>query len=155
MKARQKKIKVLTKGPVITSKGTICGPILRPFMESLDTILTNISRFNLDIVEVLDNGNEVKLTIFNFDKDNNKKPETIETVKVRKEQFETPAEPTQPINKHMSNKEKRRMEREKAKMTNTQESVEEVVVEEVKEKSVEKVTETPVTNNELDDVVLD
>ena len=70
-----KKIKILTKG-VIHSKGLIYGPVLTPYMETLDNIFTLLAD-GVHIVEVLNDGTELKLDITNFKNDNNFKPEVL------------------------------------------------------------------------------
>lgn len=63
-----KKIKILTSGP-IRAKGLIYGPVLTPFMETEDNIFTLLAA-GVEIVEVLPDGKEVKLSMMNFKNDN-------------------------------------------------------------------------------------
>ena len=67
----KKKIKILTKG-IITVKGFIYGPVLTPYYEDLDTIFEMLST-GIKVVEVLDDGTEVELSIMNFNTDNSSK----------------------------------------------------------------------------------
>lgn len=140
MEIKRKKIKVLNRGLILTSRGMIPGPITTPYMETLDAILIMIARFDNQVVEVLEDGTEFPLTVTNFDKDNNKKEEVIPTVETRKEEPAKEITPTQPMNKHMSNKEKKRLEQEKRKAeeaakaaTKEQEPAKEAPVEEKKD----------------------
>ena len=64
-----KRIKILTSG-VIPVKGFFCGPILTPHRETISNIYRLISA-GINVVEVLDNGSEVKLTMMNYNIDNN------------------------------------------------------------------------------------
>ena len=68
-----KKIKILTSGP-IRAKGLIYGPVLTPFMENEDTIFALLAA-GVDVVEVLPDGKEVKLTVMNFKEDNGFEPD--------------------------------------------------------------------------------
>lgn len=70
MNIMMKKIKILTHGP-IRIKGFINGPVLTPYYEDTDTIFKMITS-GIDIVEVCDNGTEIKLDISNFTLNNNK-----------------------------------------------------------------------------------
>lgn len=86
----QKRIKIFTKG-ILPLKGNITGPILTPYMENVDTIFKLVAA-GINVYEVLDNNNQVKLTIHNFDKDNNEfKPEKVvtddETIPVTKDEI--------------------------------------------------------------------
>ena len=68
MKPMQKKIKVLTSG-IIRVKGYMCGPILTPYFEDIDTICKMLAE-NIKVVEVCDDGTEAVLTISNVGNDN-------------------------------------------------------------------------------------
>lgn len=63
----KKKIKVLSSG-IIRVKGFICGPILTPYYEDFDVIYKMITS-GLDVVEVADDGAEIKLTVSNIGTD--------------------------------------------------------------------------------------
>lgn len=65
-----KKIKILTHG-ILPMNGFICGPILTPYNESIDTIHEMVSK-GIEVVEVTEDGSEVKLTRTNIS--DNKKP---------------------------------------------------------------------------------
>ena len=83
----KKKIKILTKG-VITVKGYISGPVLTPYYEDISTI-GDLLRSGINVVEVLSDGREVKLTIQNFE-DEIDKP--VEKPVEEKPVIETPVE---------------------------------------------------------------
>lgn len=63
----KKKIKILSSG-IIRVKGYICGPVLTPYDEDVDTIYKMLAE-GIDIVEVTDDGREVELTVSNFKDD--------------------------------------------------------------------------------------
>jgi len=88
----KKRIKILTKG-IITVKGFIYGPVLTPYNEDLDTIFKMLST-GVEVVEVLDDGTEVKLDMMNFNADNVVKDEK-KTTSRRSHQAEDnkPSEP--------------------------------------------------------------
>lgn len=60
----KKKIKILTRG-AIRVKGFINGPVLTPYYEDVNTIFAMIVA-GVHIVEVLEDGSEVRLTTTNF-----------------------------------------------------------------------------------------
>ena len=97
----KKKIKVTSRGMVITSRGRVRTPI-GPYLENVKNILAMITRNNATVVEVLPDGKEVTLTIQNFDKDNSKAP-AEENVPVQ--------EPTN--NRQLSRKERKKQEYER------------------------------------------
>ena len=66
----KKKIKILTTG-AIRVKGFINGPVLTPYMEDTATIFAMVSQ-GVKVVEVCNDGSEVRLTTSNFADDNNK-----------------------------------------------------------------------------------
>ena len=84
-KLDKKKIIVKSRGKVLTSRGMCITPIQRPYYEKINQILLMISRYRADVYEILETGEEVKLTAQNFDKDNsikmtdavNNKPFTV------------------------------------------------------------------------------
>ena len=89
----KKKIKILTKG-VITVKGYISGPVLTPYYEDISTI-GDLLRSGINVVEVLSDGREVKLTIQNFEDEIDKpveKPVEEKPVEVAPEVPEVPAD---------------------------------------------------------------
>ena len=97
----KKKIKVTSRGMVITSRGRVRTPI-GPYLENVKNILAMITRNNATVVEVLPDGKEVTLTIQNFDKDNSKAPA----------EEKTPVqEPTN--NRQLSRKERKKQEYER------------------------------------------
>lgn len=140
----RKPIKVLDRKMVLTSRGLVRGPILRPYQEKVDAIFTMLSRYDANIVEVLPNGKEVKLTLQNFNKDNSVEvQEVIPTVEVRKSEPERVIDPNQAIDARMSRKERKRLEHERrikeekeAQASNQQEELkEEVKSEEIKDET--------------------
>lgn len=66
----KKRIKILTTG-AITVKGFINGPVLTPYWEDTATIFSMVSK-GIHVVEVCDDGSEVRLTLNNFADDNSK-----------------------------------------------------------------------------------
>ena len=97
----KKKIKVTSRGMVITSRGRVRTPI-GPYIENVRNILAMITRNNATVVEVLPDGKEVTLTIQNFDKDNSKAP-AEENIPAQ--------EPTN--NRQLSRKERKKQEYER------------------------------------------
>jgi len=73
---KTKNIKILSRTP-IRAKGGIYGPILTPYTEKTSIIFAMITQ-GVDVVEVLKDGTEVKLTTINFDKDNENINNTID-----------------------------------------------------------------------------
>lgn len=69
-KPQTKKIKILSKGIVLTSRGRCRTPILTPYVENVNSILSMLTRDNAKIVEILPDKREVELTIYNFSQDN-------------------------------------------------------------------------------------
>ena len=108
----KKKIKVTSRGMVITSRGRVRTPI-GPYLENVKNILAMITRNNATVVEVLPDGKEVTLTIQNFDKDNSKAP-AEENVPVQgEEKKEAPAEENIPAQEPTNNRQLSRKERKK------------------------------------------
>ena len=108
----KKKIKVTSRGMVITSRGRVRTPI-GPYIENVRNILAMITRNNATVVEVLPDGKEVTLTIQNFDKDNSKAP-AEENVPVQgEEKKEAPAEEKTPVQEPTNNRQLSRKERKK------------------------------------------
>ena len=108
----KKKIKVTSRGMVITSRGRVRTPI-GPYLENVKNILAMITRNNATVVEVLPDGKEVTLTIQNFDKDNSKAP-AEENVPVQgEEKKEAPAEEKTPVQEPTNNRQLSRKERKK------------------------------------------
>jgi len=70
---KTKNIKILSTAPIM-AKGGVYGPILSPYTEQTSTIFAMISK-GVNVVEVLKDGTEIKLTARNFDKDNDIKEE--------------------------------------------------------------------------------
>lgn len=68
MAEKLKRIKILTSGP-IPSRGNIYGPVLTPFYEPVSSIFKFVAS-GIDVVEVLSDGSEVKLTVSNYKNDN-------------------------------------------------------------------------------------
>ena len=86
MAEKVKRIKILTPGP-IPSRGNIYGPVLTPFYETLSSIFRFVAS-GVDVVEVLSDGTEVKLTVSNYKNDN--EVTKINEEKVNNEVTETP-----------------------------------------------------------------
>lgn len=85
IKPTKKKIKILSRGP-IWEKAGVMGPILTPFVESIDAIIRLLAD-GIELVEVLDNGKEVPLTFMNCDTVNDE--DTLEpatTLQIPKEE---------------------------------------------------------------------
>ena len=108
----KKKIKVTSRGMVITSRGRVRTQI-GPYLENVKNILAMITRNNATVVEVLPDGKEVTLTIQNFDKDNSNAP-AEENVPVQgEEKKEAPAEEKTPVQEPTNNRQLSRKERKK------------------------------------------
>jgi hypothetical protein len=91
----KKKIKIYTTG-ILPIKNFLYGPVYTPYMEDTTTLFEMITS-NVDVREVLDNNEELKLTINNFDKDNNiKTPANVDSV-VAKEDKKTKDSSTTPV----------------------------------------------------------
>lgn len=73
-----KRIVIPHNGPIYP-KGGVYGPINTPYVENVRTIGVLLLN-NYPVEEVLDNGEQVKLTLQNYDKDNSVKKETAESV---------------------------------------------------------------------------
>lgn len=69
-KPQTKKIKITSRGIVTTSRGRCRTPIATPYVENINTIFNMLTRDNAKVVEILPNGKEVELTIYNFSKNN-------------------------------------------------------------------------------------
>lgn len=65
---KKKKIIVPTIGQ-IPLLGGIAGPILKPFLQDVDTI-RHLITVGCDVEEVFKDGSSIKLTLYNYDKDN-------------------------------------------------------------------------------------
>lgn len=92
----EKKIKVLTSG-MLNVPGFFYGPILTPYLEKLSVIYRLVSS-GIEVVEVCNDGREVKLDRFNYADDHNvvnevKKPD----VRTEKDKKEQPVEVTDPV----------------------------------------------------------
>ena len=141
---KHKRIKITSRGLVFTSRGRCRTPILRPYVENCDTILQMLTRDNATIVEVLDSGEEIKLTVQNFASDNSSKQ--VDEVKVEPKKEEVKAVVVEPTPAPVV--EEVKVEEPVAVVdlaTNEEEVVEEPVVEtpEVEEATEEPVVETP------------
>ena len=113
-----KMIRITSRGFVTTSRGRVISPIMSPYRETLDRIWNMITADRADVEEKLPDGNFIKLTTQNFDKNNfvSKEPvapvpnkpvekedtektwETPEIKDVPKNDVETPVESTEPVN---------------------------------------------------------
>ena len=139
----KKKIKVTSRGMVITSRGRVRTPI-GPYLENVKNILAMITRNNATVVEVLPDGKEVTLTIQNFDKDNSKAP-AEENVPVQgEEKKEAPAEEKTPVQEPTNNRQLSRKERKKQEYE--RKVAEAKQTEEAKEQKQEE-TPAPEANN--------
>lgn len=148
-KPQTKKIKIISKGIVTTSRGRCRTPIAIPYMENTETILSMLTRDKAKIVEVLPSGKEIELTIFNFSQDNSKVEEQID---IKASHVADPAvvnagQPRTPSDRPLTRKERRELER-KARA-----EAELAAAKEVSENTVEiegKVEqETPVESTEV------
>ena len=108
----KKKIKVTSRGMVITSRGRVRTPI-GPYIENVRNILAMITRNNATVVEVLPDWKEVTLTIQNFDKDNSKAPAEENIQAQEEEKKEAPAEEKTPVQEPTNNRQLSRKERKK------------------------------------------
>ncbi|NNV04723.1 hypothetical protein, partial [Brevibacillus sp. MCWH] len=72
----KKRIIIPQSGPIFP-KGGVYGPIETPYMEDVRTISVLLLN-NYKVVEVLEDGTKVPLTLQNFDKDNSVKVETVQ-----------------------------------------------------------------------------
>jgi len=85
-----KLIKIKSNGPIY-AKGGVYGPIETPYAEDLGTVFRMLSA-GVKIVEVLEDGTEVVLTVSNFDKNNAPKKEE-KAQEPAKDQTPPPAKP--------------------------------------------------------------
>ena len=108
----KKKIKVTSRGMVITSRGRVRTPI-GPYIENVRNILAMITRNNATVVEILPDGTEATLTIQNFDKDNSKVPAEENIPAQEEEKKEAPAEEKTPVHEPTNNRQLSRKERKK------------------------------------------
>lgn len=69
-----KMIKVTSRGYVMTSRGRCLAPIRTPYRENISKIWSMITSDRADVWEKLPNGDFIKLTPQNFDKDNSNIP---------------------------------------------------------------------------------
>lgn len=145
-KPHTKKIKITSKGIVVTSRGRCRTPIGTPYMENVNTIFSMLTRDKAKIMEVLPNGKEVELTIYNFSQDNSIKEEIKPAAPVAHVadpaivNAGTPKEETK-TERPLSRKERRELERKARAEAAVQHKVEEPVIEE----TVAEVEEAPVT----------
>lgn len=131
MRHQTKKIKITNKGYVLTSRGMARTPIDRPYKETVDAIRLLIARFGAHVVEVLDDGREVELTINNYASDNSNIKDKVvsdETVKSATEPVKV-ADAQQCVPKTMSRKERKRLEYQRRmaeQYSNSQDTIETV-----------------------------
>jgi hypothetical protein len=156
MKQITKKIKITNKGYVLTSRGMARTPIDRPYRETVDTIRLLIARFGADVVEVLDDGSEVKLTINNYASDNNNynKVDSVESIKIEPVKSEEPEQTFIP--KTMSRKERKRLEyqRRQAELNmNLQDPVEKAMDDEELDNTTESESSKDSLNVEITEVI--
>lgn len=141
---KHKRIKITSRGLVFTSRGRCRTPILRPYVENCDTILQMLTRDNATIVEVLDNGQEIKLTVQNFASDNSSAPVQEVKPEPKKEEVKPvviPAVDEMPIADTTP----------EVPVVEEEPTVEDVVVEPV----VETTEEEPTTEDEEDEEVVE
>lgn len=153
----KKLIKVTSRGIVLTSRGKCRTPFITPVWEDVDIIFQMISAQRATVIEVLNNGEEVTLTPFNFDKDNSNgssassmskpNPPVLGKVNDKKNKknnkVTTPVTP-EPVKPEVTPAEEvKEIVKEELAETPTPEPTPEVVapVEEVTEEVVEEVTE--------------
>ena len=139
----KKKIKVTSRGMVITSRGRVRTPI-GPYIENVRNILAMITRNNATVVEILPDGKEVTLTIQNFDKDNSKAPAEENIPAQGEEKKEAPAEEKTPVQEPTNNRQLSRKERKKQEYE--RKVAEAKQTEEAKEQKQEE-TPAPEANN--------
>ena len=106
MNKNTKMIKVTSRGTVTTSRGIVFAPIVRPYRESVDTIFGMLTRDEATVIEILDNGTEVKLTPQNFDKDNSIQFNKPEEKKQPEQKTPTPVIPPEPVKPEEKTEEK-------------------------------------------------
>lgn len=84
MVKQTKMIKVLSRGYVTTSRGRAFAPITTPYKEDVKMIFGMIAKERAKVVEVINTGEEIPLTLQNFDRNNHiyveKKPEVVPVV---------------------------------------------------------------------------
>lgn len=85
MVKQTKMIKVLSRGYVTTSRGRAFAPITTPYKEDVKMIFSMIAKERAKVVEVINTGEEIPLTLQNFDRNNHvyveeKKPEVVPVV---------------------------------------------------------------------------
>ena len=145
-KPQTKKIKIVSKGIVTTSRGRCRTPIVSPYIENVNVILTMMTRDKAKIMEVLPDGKEVELNIYNFSQDNTIKPEVKPTAPAAHVadpavvNAGTPKEekPERPLTR----KERRELERKARAEAAAQHKAEESVVEEAPVEEAPVVEET-------------
>lgn len=147
-KMMKKKIKIVSRGIVFTSRGRCITPT-GIFYESVDSILKMITRDRAKIVEILDDNTQVELTVKNFDKDNSKVTAIPTPVKEEPKQVAKVEPVTPSVNgtgeKPLSRKERKKLEQQKRSQEATNKNTE--PVEPVKEATpnVDSKEETPST----------
>ena len=139
----KKKIKVTSRGMVITSRGRVRTPI-GPYIENVRNILAMITRNNATVVEVLPDGKEVTLTIQNFDKDNSKAPAEENIPAQGEEKKEAPAEEKTRVQEPTNNRQLSRKERKKQEY---ERKVAEAKQTEATQEQKQEETPAPETNN--------
>ena len=147
---KHKRIKITSRGLVFTSRGRCITPIFRPYVENCETILQMLTRDNATIVEVLDSGEEIKLTVQNFASDNSSKQ--VDEVKVEPKKEEVKAVVVEPTPAPVVEEVKVKVEEPVAVVdlaTNEEEVVEEPVVE---TPEVEEATEESTIEEDEEDV---
>lgn len=129
-----KRIVIPHNGPIYP-KGGVFGPINTPYVEKVSTIGVLLLN-NYPVEEVLDNGERVKLTLQNYDKDNSVKKETVEA----NETVSTEKKEVNNFNKNRDNKYNRHQFNNKKPYQQNQQpqqqekKIEEPVVDELEEK---------------------
>ena len=150
MRDQTKKIKITNKGYVLTSRGMARTPIDRPYKETVDAIRLLIARFGAHVVEVLDDGREVELTINNYASDNSNIKDKVVPDKTAKSATEPVkvANAQQCVPKTMSRKERKRLEYQRRlaeQHSNSQDNIETVA-------TTEEPENTTQTTPHIDDV---
>ena len=170
-KPQTKKIKIVSKGIVMTSRGRCRTPILTPYVENVDSILSMLTRDKAKIVEILPDKREVELTIYNFSQDNvirdpitkEAAPAHVADPKVVHAGIPAAQKPTQ--DRPLTRKERRELERKaraeaaakEAKVEEPEVTPEQPIVEEtvVTEEPVMVPTQIPTTVEEASGVSTD
>lgn len=153
----KKMITVHYNGP-IRAKGGVCGPILTPYNEDIDTIFKMLTQ-GIKVVEVLKDKSEVILNLSNFNTDNEPVEET-ETKVVEDKVEPTPV--VQPVqqNQHFNNKKKNKhnkynnqyVQKVQEQVVTEEKPSEDTVVEPVQKETVNSVENDVIKVDEIEEI---